>query len=210
MKLKHTYFSAGEFCCTAYQINRFTKEKEAYFFDWLVTRNTSFSFLVKKDLGEFLTPDNWQIIDNGLRVLDTTSGLAFQHEFETYQEQPTVVDPEKINSHLNQARDKFKYLKEKTLLAMSNAPSPVIIRSENGIKTKQQAESRLSEMRQLFHPINSKTILALTSTQLTEEIYLPNMISFKVNNPSNVEPKDYWKGDDASWDRLFFYIEGIS
>lgn len=206
---RNIYFSAGEFCSTAHQIRRYTQNHEAYFFDWLITQDTSFDFLGRPN-DEFLRPMNWEIIDNGIRLLDRYSGLAFQHEFKTIAGQPGVIDTNLIEEHLATAHQKFSHLKEKLITALKNTQRGVIIRADDKIECLDQAKTRLEQLKATFLPINPYLRFVVASTRLYYgEEFSPNYLLGRLNNPTPSNSHDAWKGDDQSWNRLFELAEKI-
>ncbi len=79
--LKNRYFSVGEYCATAHQIRRVCGSTEAYFFDWLVTRDDSFKVVAHGQAPAMDVPllaGDWSVVDRGLRLLDKGSGLLFR------------------------------------------------------------------------------------------------------------------------------------
>lgn len=200
--MKNSYFSCGTWCATAHQIRRVTRKTEAYFFDWLVTRCDSYNFLLKDDK-HFLQQRNWKIIDDGIRLLDKYSGLAFQHEFK-YSEHK--IDEKLVAEHLPVAHDKFTYLKRKLIEDLQAATRPVVIRADSSITTKNQAEDELQSLRTIFSKINKKTAFVLVSANLQDELVASEYLFIKVGN-APVGNSDAWKGDNPSWDRVFQLAE---
>jgi hypothetical protein len=201
---KNSYFSVGEYCATAHQIRRCTRNSEAYFFDWLVTRDNSFDFLCRSN-GAFLQSMGWELVDGGIRLLDRYSGLVFQHEFKTSGGE---VDANLVEGHLNAAREKFLYLKDKFFVALKASHRGVIIRAENGIKSTEQAKKRLNELRETFRPINASLKFVIASTQLYQgEEFSSDHLFIRLDNPIPPNGQDAWKGNDQSWNRLFELAE---
>lgn len=201
--MKNSYFSCGTWCATAHQIRRVTGNHEAYFFDWLVTRGHSYNFLLKDDK-HFLKQDNWEIVDDGIRLLDKYSGLAFQHEFKC---DGNKVSEKLVAEHLPKAHDKFTYLKRKLITDLQAAARPVVIRADSNIITKNQAENELQSLRTVFSKINRKIAFVLVSSNLQDELATSEYLFTKVSN-APVGNSDAWKGDDSSWERVFQLAEG--
>jgi hypothetical protein len=203
--MENTYFSSGEFCATAHQIRRHTKNQDAYFFDWLVTPSHSFDFMSRSNDG-FLQPMGWDIVDRGIRLLDSYSGLLFQHEFECFG--GGGIDTNLVDGHLESARGKFLYLKEKLINALKNTARGVIVRAENGIKSFDLANERLQQLQETFLPINAGLKFVIASTQLyCGEEFGSDHLFIHLDGPVPPNGVEAWKGNNQSWDRLFALAE---
>lgn len=195
------YFSIGEYCATAAQIRRVSGRQSAYFFDWLVTPGASFDFFAKPMQG-FLRSGNWDIVgepgNEGIRVRDLDSQLLFQHEFPTLDGK---IDRDRVEAHLDTAREKFSYLRRKTEDALRSTRCGVLIRAENGLKTADDALARMAQIRSTFMPINPGLKVVIASTGFSQEFEHPDCLLLKL------KPSAEWFGDFPSWDRLFQIAE---
>ncbi len=205
--MRNAYFSAGEACATAFQIRRCTNNEAAYFFDWLITPGESYGFIAKSNDG-FLDPGNWEIVDDGLRLLDKYSGLKFQHEFKNVDDKPGNIDPNQVERHLPTARSKFLYLKNKLIIALKTQPRSVVIRAERGITSPEAAMERLVRLKRVFLPINPDLKFIIASAELSGgEVITPNAMFLRMLPPPSHSGADAWKGNFDSWDRLFHLAE---
>lgn len=198
------YIGIGEICGTAFQIRRYTSNEEAYLFDWLVTPNDSFDFIAKPN-DDFLVSGNWDIVglsDNpNIRVRDHFSGLLFQHEFA--RDAANRIDAARVEEHLPTAREKFVYLKNKTIEAIRNSPDCVLVRAENSLVTLDDAVARLNQIRAAFKPINPNVKIVLASSNFESEHQHPEFITIKLAHC------DEWVGDPQSWQRLFLIADQL-
>jgi hypothetical protein len=192
------YFSLGEYCGTAFNIRRHTLQNEAYFFDWLVTRNSALEFITKEN-EDFFMPGNWSLRgepgNEDIRVMDKHSGLLFQHEFPILES--GRIDRALVDVHLAKAKDKFVYLKNKTVVAIRQSRRCVLIRSENNVVTLDDALRRHAEINQIFSIINPRVKIILCSSAVEGEWAHPDLLVLKMAETTE------WVGDLASWDRLF-------
>ncbi len=201
--MKNSYFSIGEYCASAFQLRRWSGRNDAFFFDWLVTPGSAFDF-IRQSSDQFLMPGNWDIVgepgNEGIRVRDKFSGLLFQHEFPTIDGK---IDAARVEEHLATAREKFTYLKNKTIAAIAGSPNCVLVRAENALVTLDDALERANQIRQAFMPINPNIKTVLASTNFEGEFRHPEFIMIKL------QPHAGWEGDNASWDRLLTAAEQL-
>ncbi|SMC29741.1 hypothetical protein SAMN02745857_04081 [Andreprevotia lacus DSM 23236] len=199
------YFSVGEFCETAYQIRRHTGDQAAYFFDWLVSSPASL-YCMCEPMGHFLEAGRWTLCDRDTRVLDLATGLRFQHEFDVLAEDmaraealamPPRVDADRVEAHLPAAREKFRYLREKTRMAIMQASSCVLVRTEHGLTTPSQARIRVRQLQDIFLPFNPGLKIIITSSMAQQEVLGEDFIFARIGTGAE------WYGDHASWDRVF-------
>lgn len=203
----NTYFSIGEYCATAHQIRRFTSNTESFFFDWLVTRGTAFQS-IRLPSQSLLRSKEWEVVDNGLRLLDRNSGLLFQHEFKTIPGTSGIIDESTVELSLSDSRKKYIYLQEKMLNALKTTNRGVLIRAENGVRTKTQVDLLLEEMRDVFLLINKRLRFVIASVNLDiDEQYSPEFVLIKLQASKEPNNPNSWQGDDQSWDRLFNIAE---
>ncbi|MEJ6004410.1 hypothetical protein WG899_02545 [Paucibacter sp. AS339] len=202
MFMKNDYFSVGEFCATAFQIRRCTGVADAFFFDWLISPGTSFD-VVNKLCDAMFQSGNWDVVgepgNEGIRVREQFSGLLFQHEFATNA--TGQIDTAKVEDHLVVAKQKFSYLKDKTVAAIKRSQRCVLVRAENDLVTLNDALARANQMRACFMPINSGAKIVLASKNFENEYQHPDFLMVKLR------ACDAWVGDLPSWDRLFSMAE---
>jgi hypothetical protein len=206
--LRNRYFSVGEYCATAHQIRRVCGADEAYFFDWLVTRGDSFKVVRQpEEQGEDapMLSGDWSVEDRGLRLLDGDSGLLFQHEFEV--DANKAIDAVRVPAHLPVARQKFEYLRAKLRSALAECDRGVLVRAENGLTDLSSAQMRLEQLRGVFSVLQPGLKYVLASTQLRQEHTGEDHLFVRLSNPNPPTGADAWKGDNASWDRLFQLAE---
>lgn len=200
--MQNQYFSCGAWCATAHQIRRVTANEEAYFFDWLITKGQAYDFLLK-DNAEFLKHSGWQLIDDDLRLLDTYSGLAFQHEFKTINGR---ILTEQVPQQLKKASEKFIYMKEKLIYALKSSVRPVVVRANPDIVTLDDARLECESLKQVFWQLNERINFLVLSTQLVQE-FINERYAFLSLAELRVRDRDSWKGDNVSWDRAFAIAE---
>jgi hypothetical protein len=190
------FISLGAFCDVAAQIRRFTKDEDALFFDWLITPSDSYKAIFYED-EYFFKKNNWEIIEpQKIALLDRGTNLRFQHEFQNMKDE-NIIDSTKVDSHLSTAKEKFLYLKRKTLEVIKKNNQICLIRSEN-LAEKSEIISRINHIRSLFQPINQNIKVLLVSNNISyNEKLSENNFIFRMNKVSD------WAGDNDSWDEVF-------
>lgn len=199
------YISAGEYCATSWQIRRHTQSNESYLFDWLVTTDANFNFLVKDDLN-FLKPCGVRLVDGGISLLCDASGLLFQHDFATLPDNSALIDPDKVLNQLEAVRSKFLYLKRKTHDFISGNDL-VVVRAENSICDINSARDRIRQLKQVFSALNTRTRFIFASTEIACEEVASDYMIIQLNAASSNMGDIAWRGDNHSWDRLFNLAE---
>lgn len=200
--MKKQFFSVGEYCGTAFQIQRHSGDATAYLFNWLVTPGRAFEAIGLDDAA-WLQPANWELAgepgNEGIRVRDKASGLLYQHEFPTGAD--GRVDADAVDGHLATAREKFIYLKHKTRAALTASRAGILVRSDHALRTFADALASADRLRQAFLPLNPDLKLVIVSSQLDGEYGNPECLMLKV------APDPDWGGDDASWSRALALAE---
>jgi hypothetical protein len=189
------FLSLGEACVTAYQIRRFNSSDDAFFYDWLATTGGSFKGIFI-DQSEFLKSQNWEIVDGGDRLLDKATQIRFRHEFPVNDPVIHHVDPDMVEQHLPLAKEKFLYLKEKTIKKIELTKNICIICFTEE-SSYDYIDSKKKEIFNQFKSINPNIKLIFASTGMIEEKIEDEFILLRVSKGND------WMGDDASWDRLF-------
>ncbi|WP_282376325.1 DUF1796 family putative cysteine peptidase [Pseudomonas sp. PS01302] len=208
------FFSLGSTCQTAHQIRRHTKDTSAYFFDWLISNNDSYKALLI-DIDKQLKEENCRAIEvletsiytgevenlGKIRVLDNVSGIEYQHEFPLLEN--NFIDESKIAEHLSTAKQKFTHLKNKTTERIKTSSAPVLVRYEN-FKDTAEALETAKVIKEIYREINPNIKVVITSCFLSEEAEDNDIFIYKIAKPSS------WKGDDASWTRVFQAVQAAS
>jgi hypothetical protein len=192
-------FSLGVDCQVAHQLRRATGGETAFLFDWLISRNDPYAAL-RSDAEAWFQPGNWEIVGDGIRLLDKGTGLEFQHEFPRIGPDTQIIDVARVEGHLRAARDKYLYLRGKTLAALAEAAEPVLIRREYRADTaeaKQVADATLAA----FSAVNPAVKVVVLSEDAEQESLSPRHLALKT------WPGDDWTGDDGAWDRVFECID---
>lgn len=188
--------SLGYSCQVAYQIRRYTKKDDAFFYDWLISEHDSYKSLFVSDELIFCR-NNWEITDlDGIRVLDKQTGLKYQHEFETIPG-TSIVDPNKVDAHLNSARSKSLHLKAKTIKAIADSKSVYMVRYES-IQELEVAVERAKDIYSFFYSqCRNDLQVVIVSADLDRELITDDFLILKLKKSCN------WEGDDHSYDRVF-------
>ncbi len=197
------YLSLGNLCEVAYQIDRFTKQEGHYFFDSLIVEDDSYKSILD-DASNFFLPENW-VLSNSATLLDKESSLKFMHEFELLPgakdpEGRNVINAELIEAYLPIARQKFTYLKEKTLNIISDLSNEVFLIRREDIYNVTDALSRLNDIKSTFGHLNPRMKFVLLSNYCDEEVIEGD--SFFLN----ISRANIWSEDNDSWDRIFEII----
>jgi hypothetical protein len=201
------FISLGDSCQTAYQIRRFTKCNDAYFFDWLITSKDAIKSIYAKD-DDFFISNNWELVEfksgsweiiekDGMTLRDKGTGLKFHHEFK--RGESGFIDESFVEQHLPTAKSKFIYLKNKTLNAIKNAETVYLFRWE-WIQNEVNALERIADINRLFSQTNKNIKVIIASPVANKEIIDGNQLFIKINQTEN------WQGDDNSWNRLFSIV----
>lgn len=202
-------FSLGSSCQTAYQIRRYTKNDTSYFFDWISSRKDSYKSIFLEEKNYFLEKNcyavpkiefdadlNKEINYGKVWVKDEYTQIHYQHEFPRL-DGSYIIDDKLIKDHLPKAKEKFIYLKNKTISAIQNSSLPVLIRYENNI-TLHEAMSISADIHQSFLHLNDNIKVVIVSHSI-EKNYIEdeNTLILKVNK------SEEWYGDHDSWNKVF-------
>ena len=190
-----SFLSVGESCATAHQIRRFTQSENAFFYDWIATTDNSFKGILTKE-GELLQSGNWELADDGDRLLDKANGIRYRHEFPYSDPIIQHVDPAQVESKLDAARKKFLYLGGKTIEMISSTQNICLIcYMENASDLTILKKS--SEIITFFGIFNPQIRVVIASNAEVNERISEYPFFIRVNKGIT------WMGDDQSWDRLF-------
>lgn len=189
------FISLGTLCQVAHQIRRFTREDSAFFFDWLYCRGDLWQALLR-DESVLLQPGNWHIDDQGIRVVDGGSGLRFLHDFSKLPGTELAVDESKVAAELPAVRSKYRYLRDKTLRAITESVNCCLFRWEE-IESPGQAADLAAEIAAFYGRLNPNIRVIIVSPVAAEEAFGARHLFLK-----GVKT-DQWQGDDAAWDRIF-------
>jgi len=194
------FIGFGASCQVSYQIRRRTRNEHALFFDWLIAHDLRSIDLILNHFDEtqFLTED-CSLIGNGLRVLCPWSKLAFQHDF------PSVngVITEDFRASLHHVKEKYRFLRDRTLAAMAQDGS-VHIRFEY---ESTDALAECARFREKVSPSAGRNALyVLASEAVAETMIVDDRMVFKLDAYQG-EEICRWRGNDASWDRLFDRVD---
>ena len=210
------YFSIGEYCTTAFQIRRYHEIEDAFLYDWLVTHEDAIGSILCPD-DEFLVEGFTAIVDSppvgsegslgGIRLLDLKTRLKYQHEFPQNMNEVGIwghpIDADKVSSHLPVAREKFVYLKNKTLANIRSSDSPVLVRCEHGLADFESAKIRSEQISSIFIGLNSNIQIAIVSQNFKDIMHYQNSIMYPVNVGED------WMGEGSSWDGFFQYMSSL-
>lgn len=192
-------------CQPAYQIRRFTGIEKAHFFDWLITPMKSIGkVLLDFDPDHFLNinqPGGLPIVDHGIRVLDSHSGVKFQHEFSSLKD--GVIDINSIRQDAIKIKEKYIFLRNRTLDAMRSEQDFVYIRFEWPVNDGKYDEIEVMNKFILEVGGNARNrLFVLASESISFTRFEQNKLFFKLYPYVGVE-KYKWHGNDFSWDKLF-------
>ena len=189
------FVSLGEACVTAYQIRRFSSSDDAFFYDWVATTGDSFKGIFV-DQSEFLKSQNWEIVDGGDRLLDKATQIRFRHEFPFNDPVIQHVDPDQVEQHLPIAREKFLYLRKKTIEKIKFSKNICLICYTED-SSYEYIDKKINEIINEFKSTNCNIKIIFASTGMIKEKIEDKFILLRVKKGND------WMGDDASWDRLF-------
>lgn len=191
--------SLGYDCKVAYQIRRHSGQEQAFFFDWLMTPVEGLRVMLGRD-EDLLRPGRWALVKSDSTVQDLDTGLMFMHEFPSVPvvdgDQSHRVIESQVEAHLPIARQKFAYLRRKTLELIRNSRDLLLVRADE-VATLDEALQQINQVREIFLPLNPTLRFAFASTRLPGNFQAPQTLIFKT------EPGADWRGDNASWDRMF-------
>ncbi len=112
-----------------------------------------------------------------------------------------------MKEHLPAAQQKFSYLRDKLRSALAHCERGVLIRAENSLTDAASAHARLEQLRAVFLPLQPRLKFVLASTQLRQEHLDSEHLFLRLSTPAPANGPDAWKGNDASWNRLFELAE---
>lgn len=198
--LTRKFFSFGISCQPAFQIRRATGTSIAYFFDWLITPLASIEHVLQKFEPKRFLAEGVHPCDSGLRVLDKYSGVRLQHDFQSHAGHIVLKH---VGDLIPLVREKYTRRRQRLVDAMAAEPS-VLIRYEWGT-----SDFGMSEV-QVMHTFRSscraassvKHLFVLASEHVSRTRFVADCLYFRLD-PFDGDSADHWKGDNASWDRLF-------
>jgi len=210
------YFSIGEYCVTAFQIRRYYEIEDAFLYDWLVTHEDAIPAILSPD-NEFLVDGFTSVVDfppvgsegslGGIRVLDLKTRLKYQHEFPLKNNEIGIwghpVDVDLVSGHLPTAREKFIYLKNKTVNKIRNSPAPILVRCEHGLADFDSGKMRSEQINSVFFNLNPNIRIAILSQNFDGIYHYKNSIMYPI------KAGDDWKGEGSSWDGFFEYMSTL-
>ena len=193
------YLSFGASCQPAYQIRRVTGDPVAYFFDWLITTREALRYCLREfDPDSFLAREP-ELCDGNMRVLDSASGIKFQHDFPS---QAGRIDPMLIAPSVAAVRE--KYLRRRERLLAKLAGNCVAIRYEwGGASFAANERQAMTSFRGSFEGLpGGQRLFVLASEDVSATRVEDDQLYFRLAKYAGPEG-DRWKGDDASWNALF-------
>jgi hypothetical protein len=198
------FLSLGESCQTAHQIRRWTNSSERYFFDWIISDIK----VVKKVLlnfneEKFLSRENICLADKAVRLLETTTGVRFQHDFKVDTNGRHSL--EVTDDELFQVKKKYLYLRGKTLEYIESNQVIPIYYDWRGLGDEFCLKVLDILVELPFPSINKRIVIA--STKLSKTQYTSKGLLFKLDEPGELEQRYKWRGDDSCWDKLFLDCE---
>jgi hypothetical protein len=196
------FLSIGESCQTAYQIRRHCDINERYIFDWVISSPETISrVLLQTKPDDILKPENLQIVDNGVKLLDKGTLIRHQHDFKLDSERKHNLDM--INSELNVIRDKYIYLLEKTRQYIKKH-KPILVYYDWS-----QRANNLSKVKDLRKSLSNHfgfdiKILFVSESLIENSKEDDNSFLILSVDNSKLQDSNYrWRGCDDGWDKVF-------
>lgn len=189
------FVSLGETCQTAYQLGRLTRKHGSLFFDWLITPSSAYKSLTL-DADAFFRTGNWELVDEGgIRLRDKGTDLRFQHEFPVVDNVSRIIDPARVEAHLEKAKSKFLHLRNKTVAAIRDSKRVCLVRYE-WVATSRNARWRINDIRKHFSTLNPHVKIVIASPVIDAEELAEDHAIVKIREGKT------WHGDNESWKRL--------
>jgi len=190
------YISIGDCCQTADQLRRFFGVDNSQFFDWLITPSQALEAFNAPEEAYF-QPGNWTANEKKDAIEDKGTGIIYHHQFRTDDDHVIILDD--VDAQLDNARQKFMYLRDKTITTMQEADQVYLLRYE-WVSHAEAARERFAQIRQIFGQYSENISIVIASPNASEEILDgPDRLVKILDGPT-------WGGDDASWHRIFSMI----
>lgn len=197
------FIGVGQTCQTAFQIRRHTGDPTTYFFDWLISGISCVeNIMCDFDEKKFLMLDNMDIVDNNIRVRDNYSGVKFQHDFPVYAGGRSI-NPAKIPVELERVREKFLFLRRRTLEALQTAEANSICLTYFALSQPFEVCKKISSILQKINDIYPSTFNLITSNSIDNTFSHGKSIVTNIRTYKGHNVKFNWRGDDSSWDHAF-------
>ncbi|WP_343546303.1 hypothetical protein [Sphingobium yanoikuyae] len=170
--------------------------RHSQFFDWLITPSPALeAFNAPEE--EYFQSGNWEANEKKDAIEDKGTGIIYHHQFKTDDDHVIILDD--VDAQLDNARQKFMYLREKTIRTMQEADQVYLLRYE-WVSHAAGAQERFTQIRRIFGRYSDSISIVIASPNATEEILDgPDRLVKIIDGPT-------WGGDDASWNRIFSMI----
>lgn len=192
--------SLGVNCQVAHQIRRATGQREAFFFDWIVTEHAALLKATPLHFTSILESENLQLATNRKSVLDLGSGLRFYlHDFPS---KDGVIDPETLEASGVAIRDKYLRRAERTRSLLLSGSPVVLVRYVHGPSPDVLMQQR-SEIMDAFrrnYPQGNLSFLWVTDS---------DAVAATLGIPCAPPSPLGWTGDNAAWDRAFTFAPNL-
>lgn len=181
------FISIGQACPCAYHIRRVTGQREAHFFDWIVTSHKALMDALPLKFSELLPADRLRRFPTHL--LDESTGLRFYaHDFPGDHRGHIRDD---YAEHVDAVREKYLRRAERTQALFTSGNPVVVVRyGQDTPMTKFEGEIReiKSAFARLYPDGNFRYLWLSHFSSIHGDVF-------------QAPETDRWQGSDAAWDR---------
>jgi hypothetical protein len=197
----HRPIGLGDDCATAFQLRRVTGVTETGVLDWVYTPAETLERLIRSDFAGFFARDNLRIRDNGDGVEDITGGIIFQHDFTRDPE--AGITPAILEREYEPVARRYRYLIGRFVEIAAECDAFLFARATRG--DDRTAGRLLATLRDRFA---GKEIRLLFYRRGLPHVVVRTgpIVICDVRGDAGPAP-EYWKGDDANWDRAFAAVD---
>jgi hypothetical protein len=183
--------SLGTNCQVAHQIRRITGQREAFFFDWIVTEHDALLRSAALQFQALLAPKNLQLATNGKSVLDAATGLRFYlHDFPSTN---GMIDPDRLEENASVVREKYLRRAGRTRSLLACGEPVLLVRYLVGQPADVCAQQRDDITRAFRHHYPEVNVRFLWVTDSPD---VAAALGIHCAPPSPLG----WTGDDVAWD----------
>lgn len=201
--------SIGATCQTARQIRNLLEQREAYYFDWLISPLPAVMKSIENGFTGILQPENLSYSDHRkIRLIDSINGLQYQHDFpvDEKNDDPALREmilPDFVD-HAHLAREKYIRRALRTLDVLSSGVHILLVRYVQD--ASELAPQRRNELKKVFaHRFPSGQLSFLWAS--------PHVEGFNTVDDGwlcNLPPSPRWDGDAEGWRRALTFCGAIS
>lgn len=203
--------SLGYNCAPAYQIRLHKRLDESHFFDWLYTSAVAATQLISRDFKDFMQKGDLQVTRNETEVLDSGSGIRFNHSFKEGGRTSQAL----IDRDHEQESAKFSFLAERFRTACKSG-DPIAFIRYNPPNARLDGAHHLVAMEAALHKYVANPDFKLMWITSGDSAAAPQPISSRTTRYHIVEDPSrstshrggsFTNSDDIAWGELLALVD---